>query len=234
MRIGTTLTVVGFACGVLLAGCSASAHGNGNLGQLPRSSPAASAPPSTSPTTGTPTTTPSTARPKPPTSQPTVLPTPVHGPAGLPCTTKDVTVTADDEQGAAGTSVTTFTVVNKGNTPCEMDKWPFVAPYGPLKQGSSTVEADLNVAVHNLTPADSPTLGAVGGLIGLSPGDSAVFYLMWSHIPSSSDPNAKCPQADGFDFRPPQDPSTDDNLLVAYSFTPCGSRIEVSQIQLAS
>jgi hypothetical protein len=217
----------------LVAACSSHSGRTSGLGQPvtpPAGSAAPSAPPGSAPATGT--TGSPTAAPKPSTPA-TTLPKPVHGPAGRPCTTADLRVIRGVEQGAAGTSVTSFTILNRASGSCEMEGWPFVAPYGPLKQGGSTVEADLGIPVGHITTADGgPVLGATGGLIGLAPGDTAVFYLRWSRVPAGS--GDKCPQADGFDFRPPLDPSTDDNLLVAYSFAPCGDTLEISQVLLPS
>jgi hypothetical protein len=110
-----------------------------------------------------------------------------------------------------------------------MNKYPFVSAYGLLQQGSTKVEATLDVSVGTI-PANFGQLGAAGGLQTLPHNGKAVFFLKWSQIPTGSE--TSCPQADGFDFRPPNDPSTSDQELVPYSFTPCD--IQVSQVFSAS
>lgn len=153
--------------------------------------------------------------------------TPSSGPAGPACTTADVRVTDEGESGAAGTEVETFSVVNAGSGPCEMYQWPFISLYGPQKQGTTTVEATLSTSVGHI-PGTFGSLGASGGVLGLAPGDGATFYLKWSQIPSQS--NDTCLKVDGFDFRPPQDTSVDDNLMVPVTFTECSDSTQVSQV----
>jgi hypothetical protein len=105
-----------------------------------------------------------------------------------------------------------------------MDKWPTISPYSLQSQGGSQVEANLDVTVGHI-PSTFGDLGQVGGLQTLHPGDTAYFFLKWSQVPVNDQP---CPNADGFDFRPPQDPTG--NKLVDYGFTPCGDEAQVSQV----
>ena len=236
MKRSSAVAGLALAASALLAGCSTTAAqpGTSTLGSLtptpsasataPTATPAPSVPPSQAPTvapstvvaSGTPTT--------PPPSAPATTST---GPAGPACTTADVQVSDDGESGAAGTEVETFTVTNSGTGPCEMSKWPFVSLYGPQKQGGGTVDATLSTSVGHI-PGTFGSLGAAGGVLGLAPGDTATFYLKWSQIPFAT--GDKCLKVDGFDFRPPQDTSVDDNLMVPITLTECSDSTQVSQM----
>jgi hypothetical protein len=52
-----------------------------------------------------------------------------------------------------------------------------------------------------------------------------VFFLKWSDVPVGTTP---CDDADGFDFRPPQ--QTSGNKPVSFKFTVCGGSVQVSQM----
>ena len=132
-------------------------------------------------------------------------------------------------QGAAGTLVQRFVVTNSGATPCTMNGEPFISPYGPQPQGGGQVEADLPVTVSPI-PAGFGDLGGPGGTITVAPGDTAVFFLKWSDVVSSTAP---CYQGDGFDFRTPQGTG---GVLVKFSFSSgiCGGTLDVSQILASS
>jgi len=145
----------------------------------------------------------------------------------MPCTTSQIGVTVSSGQGAAGTLVQRFIVTNNGASPCSMDGEPFVSPYGPQTQGASQVEANLPVSVSPI-PSSFGDLGGAGGRILVATGQTAVFFLKWSDVPSASAP---CYKTDGFDFRTPQ-AATDDQKLVTFSFSGgiCGGALGVSQI----
>jgi hypothetical protein len=143
-----------------------------------------------------------------------------------PCQTSKTKVTADTQQGAAGTIVQRFKVTNMGSVTCTMDKNPFISPYGLMPQGNTQVEANLNIAVNPI-PANFGQLGAAGGVQSVQPGDYAVFFLKWSQVPTGS---GTCQNADGFDFRSAGDTDTNDQMLVAFKFAPCGTDVEVSQM----
>jgi uncharacterized protein DUF4232 len=144
-----------------------------------------------------------------------------------PCKATQTKVTADSQQGAAGTIVQRFKVANTGSVTCTMDKNPFLSPYGLMIQGGSKVEANLNIAVAAI-PSNFGALGAVGGVQTVQPGDYAVFFLKWSQVPVGN--TNTCQNADGFDFRPAGDPDTNDQVLVAFKFAPCGTDVQVSQM----
>jgi hypothetical protein len=112
-----------------------------------------------------------------------------------------------------------------------MNGEPFVSPYGPQAQGSSTVDANLPVTVSPI-PNGFGDLGGAGGQIVIGPGAAAGFFLKWSDVTSSSAP---CYPADGFDFRTPQ-ATSDDQKLVTFSFSGgiCGGTLEVSQVLSSS
>jgi hypothetical protein len=145
--------------------------------------------------------------------------------AAPPCTTAGVSLTASTSQGAAGTLVQRFVVTNDGAVACSMSGEPFISPYGPQPQGGGQVEADLPVAVNPI-PAGFGDLGGAGGQVVVAAGGTAVFFLKWSDVVSSSAP---CYKADGFDFRTPQ---AADSKLVTFSFSGgiCGGTLNVSQI----
>ncbi len=142
-------------------------------------------------------------------SQPETTPPPVG------CQGSDVKVTKSTNSGAAGTIVQRFIITNTGTLACSMEGNPVVK-----------VEPSLSVDVKPIPAAFGP-LGASGGKQMLAVGDTAIFFLKWSQIPAGSDP---CPQADGFDFRPPQDQSVNNNQLVSLSFTPCDGEVQVSDV----
>ena len=213
-RLVLGLGVAGLALvGSTLAAC-AKTTGTGGLGAVPAvTAPVGTASSPSAPATAAPSDT--------PTSTPTTTPV-----SATPCTVKQVKVSVvDPDDGAAGTIVQRFVLTNASTQKCWMNKTPFVAPYGPLKQGSTTVEATLEVPVGPI-PSNFGQLGAAGGKQTLSPGGKAVFFLKWSQVPTGNE--TSCPQADGFDFRPPNDPSTDNQALVPYAFTPCD--LQVSQV----
>lgn len=223
LAVNRSAPLVGLAVAAcaLLAACGSSTNKpSADGGSVPAASPtvAASVP---APTTAAP----ATAVP-----QVTVTETvtgPVIGPTGPSCTAAGLTVSKSTSDGAAGTLVQRFILTNTGAGPCEMSGNPFISPYGLLTQGSTKVEATLNEVKVNPIPSDFGDLGAIGGTIGLAPGDTAVFYFKWSQVPVG---NTKCPKADGFDFQPPGDPSSDDQKLVTFAFSPCGGELEVSQV----
>lgn len=217
--------VIGLAvamCG-LVSACGPKTTETGSSG-LSTPSPSASA--SIIPTTPKPTPTPTPAKPKP---KPTATLTgglPINGPVGPPCDANHVKVTVSTSDGAMGTQVQRFIIKNTGSGPCDMQSYPFISPYGLMEENGGKVEANLDVTVDAI-PGDFGDLGLPGGAIGLAPGDTVVFFLKWSDVPIGDGP---CTEADGFDFRPPQDPSTDHNQLVEFSFTPCGDALQVSQV----
>jgi hypothetical protein len=110
-----------------------------------------------------------------------------------------------------------------------MNGEPFISPYGPQPQGGGQVEANLPVTVSPIA-AGFGDLGGPGGTIVVAPGDTAVFFLKWSDVVSSTVP---CYQGDGFDFRTPQSAGS---VLVTFSFPGpiCGGTLDVSQILPAS
>ena len=206
-----TLIAVGVAGVALtaLAACASSTTGTSGLSSA--STPASTAPSTPSPPSPTPTT-------APPSSAPA---------AAAACKTGDVSVTVSSGQGAAGTQVQRFIVTNTSSSPCTMSKYPFVSPYGLQTQGSSKAEATLDDIKVGHIASDFGDLGGDGGVRTLAPNGTTVFFLKWSDVPVGNNP---CDNADGFDFRPPQDQSSDDNKLVSYKFTTCGGALEVSQM----
>jgi hypothetical protein len=146
-----------------------------------------------------------------------------------PCPTSGVTVASSTMQGAAGTLVQRFVVTNSGATACSMNGEPFISPYGPQPQGGGQVEANLPITVSPI-PAGFGDLGGAGGQIVVAPGGTAVFFLKWSDVVSSTAP---CYQGDGFDFRTPESAAS---VLVTFSFPDgiCGGTLNVSQILSSS
>jgi Protein of unknown function (DUF4232) len=221
-RWRATTTAVGLTAVVgLLAGClHTTATGAGRFAGAPSGLPAVSAP-SSSPTL--------------PASAPGGSPTSTGG--GAPtapniagCTVRHVKVThPDPSQGAAGTIVQRFVMTNTGTQPCTMDRYPFISAYGPTTQGGTKVEATLNVPVGTIPPTFGQ-FGKAGGEQTIAPSGVAVFFMKWSQVPTGD--AASCPQADGFDFRPPNDAQPNDQELITYGFTPC--EIEVSQVFASS
>jgi uncharacterized protein DUF4232 len=212
------LLVAGVVAGTVLAlaGCASSKQVTGASGI--ESVPTSSAP-----------------SPKPAAPTPTVAPTPTPAPSpsssvaklAKACTVGEVSVKPSTGQGAAGTQVQRFIVKNTASAPCTMAKYPFISPYGLVMQGKSKVEATLvNIKVTPIA-SDFGDLGAAGGIRTLAPGDTSVFFLKWSDVPVGSNP---CDDADGFDFRPPQDSSINDNKTVPLTFTVCGGSVQVSQM----
>jgi hypothetical protein len=168
------------------------------------------------------------------TTSTTTAPTPTTSPttttaALQACATNGVSVASSLMEGAAGTLVQRFAVTNSGSAPCSMNGEPFISPYGPQPQGGGQVEANLPVTVSPI-PAGFGDLGGAGGQIVVAPGGTAVFFLKWSDVVSST---AACYQGDGFDFRTPQ---SADSVLVKFSFpgSICGGTLYVSQILSSS
>jgi hypothetical protein len=56
---------------------------------------------------------------------------------------------------------------------------------------------------------------------------TSAFFLKWSDVPVGA---KACADADGFDFKPPQDASNDDNRTVQFAFSVCGDAVQVSQM----
>ena len=213
-------TVVGLAAMAgLLAGClRTTVAGSGGLAGTPSGLPAVSDAPSSSaePSTG-----------GPPSSSGGSAST---APTANGCTAPHIKVThLDPSEGAAGTIVQRFVMTNTGTQACTMDRYPFVSPYGPTNQGGTMVEATLNVPVGTIPPTFGQ-FGNAGGEQTIAPSGEAVFFMMWSQVPAGG--AASCPQADGFDFRPPNDPQASEQELITYGFTPC--EIEVSQVFASS
>src|SRR5262245_61432094 len=147
-RLVLGLAVAGLALvGSSLAACPKTT-GTGGLGAVPAASaPVGTASSPSAPTTDAPAESPST--PAPPAS-------------ATPCTVKQVKVSVvDPDDGAAGTIIQRFVLTNTSTKKCWMNKTPFVAPYGPLKQGSTTVEATLEVTVTSIQ-SNIGQLGAAG------------------------------------------------------------------------
>jgi Protein of unknown function (DUF4232) len=142
------------------------------------------------------------------------------------CTDTHIRVTRSTEDGAAGTQVQRFILTNTGMVACTMRGHPFLSLYGPKKQGGTTVQANLDIAVGYI-PATFGDLGTAPTTLTLAPGRTAVFFLKWSSVPVG---DKACDNADGFDFRPPQDTDTGDNKLVAFRFQPCGGQVQVSAV----
>jgi hypothetical protein len=142
------------------------------------------------------------------------------------CTDAHVRVTLSTADGAAGTQVQRFILTNTGMVACTMRGHPFLSLYGPVKQGGTTVEANLDTAVGHI-PATFGDLGAASTTLTLAPGRTTVFFLKWSSVPVGDKP---CDKVDGFDFRPPQDANTGDNKLVTFRFQPCGGQVQVSAV----
>lgn len=214
---------VALATATLAAGCKSSSGNGAAPGAM--IGPAASASPSPASA--------ATTAPPAPKATVTVTATATTTVApGLPkpCTGPQVVVTLGTGDGAAGTLVQRFIVKNKSGVTCTMDKYPFISPYGLVKQGSTKVEANLVDVTVEPIPSTFGVLGAAGGVQTLHPGDTAVFFLKWSQVPVDDNP---CVQADGFDFKPPSN-GIDDNELVAFKFTPCGNDLQVSQVMSPS
>lgn len=208
------------ALAMALAACGLSHHASANTGLGPVVTVTAS-PSAASPATP--------SAPATPTGKPSIKLSPTVHPTVLvqACKTSQTKVTADSQQGAAGTIVQRFKVTNTGSLTCTMDKTPFLSPYGLLTQGGSKVEANLNIAVDPI-PSNFGALGAAGGVQAVKPGDYAVFFLKWSQVPVGN--TNTCQNADGFDFRSAGDANTGDQALVAFKFAPCGPDVQVSQM----
>ena len=217
-RIAGTAGCVALAMALAACGLSHHTSANTGLGKVVTVTASSSAPSPSTP-----------SAPTTPTGKPSVTSSPsgTSGAGAQPCKTSHTKVTADTQQGAAGTIVQRFKVTNTGTVACTMDKNPFLSPYGLMTQGSSKVEANLNIAVNPI-PANFGALGAVGGVQTVQPGDYAVFFLKWSQVPVGNSNN--CQNADGFDFRSAGDPDTNDQVLVAFKFAPCGTDVQVSQM----
>jgi hypothetical protein len=143
------------------------------------------------------------------------------------CGTSQVSVTPSTANGAAGKQVQRFVVTDTSNVKCQMQTNPFVSLFGPQQQGNGTVEANLTAAPQ-LMPYSFGDLGGPGGPQDLSPGQSAVFFIMWSDVATGG---VACPTADGFDFRTPQAASGDQRLIYFKFGAPiCGSAYYVSQM----
>ena len=172
-----------------------------------------------------------------PTPTPTVTVTTTPTPTGTatpavakPCANASLTVAASgDDDGAAGTIVQRFLVTNTSSKPCMMKGHPGISPFGLMSQGTTKVEANLDIKVDPI-PADFGDLGGAGTLQTLPPGGTTVFFLKWSQVPVN---DTKCPSADGFEFQPPQG-AGDNYKTVDYKFTPCGTAMQVSNVLPAS
>ena len=146
-------------------------------------------------------------------------------PVSGPCLTGNVKVTASGSNGAAGTQVERFLIKNTGSASCTLQSYPGFSIYGPMPQGGSTVEANLPLTVQPI-PAGFGDLGGPGGLVTLTPGGTAAFFVKWSDVPTGS---SACPTGDGFSFATPTDGAH--QTLVTFSFgAVCGTTVYDSQI----
>jgi Protein of unknown function (DUF4232) len=141
------------------------------------------------------------------------------------CTTSQVNVVVGQNSGAAGTLVQEMDVHNTSTHTCTLKGHPFISAYGKLKQGSTTVEATLDDITVDPIPSSFGALGVAATTQTLTPGDYAVFFLKWSHVPVGSKP---CVDADGYDFRTPADSSI--QHLITFAFTVCGGELQVSNV----
>lgn len=225
--------VTAFALSVLAAaaGCGSSSSSAQSQGAVTTLSPTATVPEAAT-TLALPTTPAAAGGPSSPAAVPTIgsaktkLPlAPTPGAPGGPCQTGDVKVTASNSNGAAGTQVERFLITNAGTHSCTLQSYPGVSIYGPMKQGGSTVEANLSVSVKPI-PSGFGDLGGPGGLVTLGPNGTAAFFVKWSDVPSGSAP---CPTGDGFSFTTPADNSH--QVLITFAFgAVCGSTIYDSQV----
>ncbi len=196
-----------------VASCSSSTSGGGASGlQNVSASPIYTA-------TSTPT--PEATVTVPPTPTPTAT-----AAAAKPCANANLKVAASGpDDGAAGTIVQRFLITNTSSKACTLKGRPGISPFGLMTQGTTKVEANLDIKVGPI-PADFGDLGGAGTLQPVAPSGTAVFFLKWSQVPVN---DAKCPNADGFEFQPPQGAS-DNYKTVTYKFTPCGTAMQVSNV----
>lgn len=219
MAITVRVLVTG-ACLLTLAACHSAATSASGLTSTATVSavPTAAATPLTSPTLVS--KVPLTASPSkmlsPPATAIKTLP-----PITLPCKTSQLSVEDDTNQGAAGTLVEEFSLHNTSSSTCRIIGRPQISPYGMLTQGSSKVEANLDVTVNPI-PSGDTQIGGPATTVQLTHGDYAIFFLKWSHIPSGS---GSCDDADGFDFQAPSDSI---QKLITFAFTVCDGEVEVS------
>jgi uncharacterized protein DUF4232 len=219
------LFIVGVAAGTLvgLAACTSSSQVTGASG-------ISTVPPSTTSAPSSQTSSPQPTVTNSGTATPTATPTATTAEPKA-CTVPDVSVKASTGQGAAGTQVQRFIVTNTSPTTCTMRSYPFISPFGLQAQGKSKVEANFDDIKVGPIPSDFGDLGSAGGLRTLGHGGTAVFFLKWSDVTVG---NSACDNANGFDFKPPQDTSINDNKLVGFTFMVCGGSVQVSQMLSSS
>ncbi len=218
------LTVAG---ALLLAGChSSTVTGSSGLSTGAPATGESSAPSTAEPST--PATTPAPSAPAPSvTVTKTVAPPIVKTTTAAPvkgCTTSQVNVIVGQDSGAAGTIVQEMDVHNTSSHTCTIKGRPFISPYGKLKQGSSTVEANLDDIVVKPIPSSFGALGASATTQTVTPGDYVVFFFKWNQVPVGSTP---CDNVDGYDF---QTPGSSIQKLITFTFSDCGSELQVSNV----
>jgi hypothetical protein len=141
-----------------------------------------------------------------------------------------LSVIVGQDSGAAGTLVQEMDPHNTSPVTCTIEGHPFISPYGLVKQGSSMVEATLDVTVDSI-PSTFGQLGVAATTQTLTHGDYAIFFLKWSQVPVGSKPYAT-PTADGYDFRAPAYSTI--QHLITFAFTVCGGEMQVSNVMSKS
>ena len=64
---------------------------------------------------------------------------------------------------AVAAAVERFLMTNTSGVTCTVQSYPGISPYGPMKQGGSTVQANLTINVEPISSAFGD-LGGAGGL----------------------------------------------------------------------
>ena len=128
--------------------------------------------------------------------------------AGIPmCTVKDLTITTQDPQGAAGTISVVFAMKNTSGKQCELNGYPGIAAqYQDGKEAPTTAERGGGISMKNW-PGPSRVVIPSGG--------SGYFVMEYSDVPTG---NGTCAQFPRTAVTPPNNATS---ASVAYGMSPC-------------
>jgi hypothetical protein len=158
-----------------------------------------------------------------PTTQPPVASTTPTAPTVTAC--NDVTASAGQTDGAAGTITGPITLTNAGGAACTMTGYPTLAMF------SSSGSALTVTMVNGLTVDISAPANAAPTTVSLAPGAAATFTYQYSDVPSGSE--TSCPTSTTISVRPPT--ATSSSPPVPLSMDPCNNgSIRVSPVYPSS
>jgi hypothetical protein len=140
------------------------------------------------------------------------------GDSTAPCRTFGLRIATTAQKHQGGNQIETFTMTNTSQVGCTMRGYPSVVPYRRQSGGggSSSVQALVGPI-----PAQAGAIGAAAQPVALKPGQTAVFFLMWSPQ------GVGCQVADGVSVNTPVSSTF---AIVSFPFSFCGSAIQQSVV----